>query len=49
MHPLHDYIASQLAAKIGDRRIVVMYDPRREFVPFFDELLQGAPKQNGSA
>lgn len=47
MHPLHDYIASQLAAKIKDRRIVVVYDPRREFGPFFDELLDGASKHNG--
>jgi hypothetical protein len=42
---LHNYIASQLAAKIKDRRIVVMYDPRREFAAFFEELLEGAQKQ----
>jgi hypothetical protein len=46
MHPLHDYIASQLAAKIKGRRIVVMYDSRREFASFFEELLEGAPRQD---
>jgi len=26
MHPLHDYVAKQLADKLKDRRIVVWYD-----------------------
>ena len=42
MHPLHDYIAGQIAEKIKDRHIVVMYDPRKELVRYFDEALDGA-------
>src|SRR4051794_22532102 len=38
MHPLHDYIAKQLAECIKARRVVVWYDPRSEFKPFVDEL-----------
>lgn len=38
MHPLHDYFAKQLADKLTRRGVVVWYDPRREFTPFFDEL-----------
>lgn len=37
MHPLHDYIAKQVAEKLKSRRIVVWYDPRREFAPFVAE------------
>ncbi len=39
MHPLHDYIAGQIEDKIKDRHVVVMYDERQEYVPFFDEIL----------
>lgn len=28
MHPLHDYIAGQVANKLRDRRILVWYDLR---------------------
>lgn len=42
MHPLHDYIAGQLAEKLKARRIVVWYDPRSEFAPFVDEVRAGA-------
>lgn len=38
MHPLHDYIARQLAEKLKSRRVVVWYDERGEFVPFVHEL-----------
>jgi PglZ domain len=42
MHPLHDYIANLIAEKIKDRRIVVLYDQRKELAPFFEEALDGA-------
>ena len=42
MHPLYDYISSQLADKLKARKIVVWYDPRREFTPFVAELHGGA-------
>ena len=38
MHPLHDYIARQLSEKLKSKRVVVWYDPRREFAPFVGEL-----------
>ena len=31
MHPLHEYISKQLAEKLKARKVVVWYDPRREF------------------
>lgn len=43
MHPLHDYVAKQLADKLKDRRIVVWYDERGEFRPFVDEV-RGGPR-----
>ena len=42
MHPLHDYIADQLAGKLKVRCVVVWYDERSEFLPFVSEL-RGAP------
>ncbi|WP_437305646.1 PglZ domain-containing protein [Sorangium sp. So ce388] len=48
MHPLHDYLAKQLAEKLKARRVVVWYDPRREFGPFVDEV-RGAPNTRGAA
>jgi hypothetical protein len=42
MHPLHDYVAKQLADKIKSRRVVVWYDERGEFRPFVDEMRGGA-------
>lgn len=42
MHPLHDYIAGQIAAQLRDRWVVVMYDHRREFEPFFREMAPNA-------
>lgn len=47
MHPLHDYVAKQLADKLKDRRVVVWYDERGEFQPFVDEV-RGGPR-TGSA
>jgi hypothetical protein len=48
MHPLHDYVAKQLAEKLKSRRVVVWYDPRSEFVPFLDELRGGPRTSNES-
>src|ERR1017187_6765687 len=42
MHPLHDYIASQISERLKDRGVVVMYDKREELRPFFSELAGGA-------
>src|SRR5688500_17052108 len=42
MHPLHHYVANQLADKLKSRRIVVWYDERREFQPFVNELRGGS-------
>jgi hypothetical protein len=42
-HPLHDYVAKQLADKIKASRVVVWYDERSEFTPFVDEL-RGGPR-----
>lgn len=38
MHGLHQHIATTLDRQLRDRRIVVFYDLRDEFGPFFDEL-----------
>src|SRR5689334_22989153 len=43
MHPLHDYVAKQLADKLKSRRVVVWYDERAEFQPFVDEV-RGGPR-----
>ncbi|MBI3073002.1 MAG: PglZ domain-containing protein [Deltaproteobacteria bacterium] len=37
-HPLHDYVAKQLSDKLKANKIVVWYDPRREFEAFIGEL-----------
>jgi hypothetical protein len=47
MHPLHEYIAKQLAGHVGKHHIVVWYDPRRVFEPFIAEL-RGDPKTPGA-
>ena len=46
MHPLHEYIAKQLAEKLKARKVVVWYDARREFAPFVAELRGGARTSN---
>ncbi len=38
MHPLHDYVAKQLADKLKARKIVVWYDARRDFAALVTEL-----------
>lgn len=43
MHPLHDYVAKQLADKLKSRRVVVWYDERGEFQSFVDEV-RGGPR-----
>ena len=43
MHPLHDYVAKQLADKLKDRRVVVWYDERGEFGTFVNEV-RGGPR-----
>src|SRR5262245_44611928 len=48
MHPLHDYIANQLAEKLKSKKIIVWYDARCEFVPFIEEL-RGDVRSSGSA
>ena len=40
MHPFHDYLCQQLDDMLKKRVVVVFYDPRREFEPFFDRALQ---------
>lgn len=47
MHPLHDYVAKQLASHLTARSVVVWFDPRREFAPFIDEL-RGGPRTAGT-
>jgi hypothetical protein len=47
MHPLHDYIAKQVVEKLKSRRVVVWYDPRREFAPFISEA-RGAERVGGA-
>ncbi len=47
MHPLHEYIARQLAEKVRARGVVVWYDPRGEFEPFVAELRGGAASSIG--
>ena len=42
MHPLHDYIAKQLAEKLKSRKLVVWYDARGEFARFFAEIRGGS-------
>ncbi len=48
MHPLHDYVAKQLAEKLRAKKLVVWYDPRSEFAPFVGEVRGGA-KTSSSA
>ena len=45
MHPLHDYVAKQLAEKLKAKKVVVWYDARREFVPFIGEVRGGAEQE----
>jgi hypothetical protein len=38
MHPLHEYVAKQVAEKIKTRKVVVWYDARREFARFIGDV-----------
>lgn len=42
VHPLHDYIAQNVADHLRNRRIVVWYDQTGAYLPFINEAL-GAP------
>jgi hypothetical protein len=43
MHPLHDYVAKQLAEKLKSKKLIVWYDARGEFIPFIAEVRGGPP------
>ena len=38
MHDFHGYISKQLSELLKKRRVIVFYDPRKEFAPFIAEL-----------
>lgn len=42
-HAFHRYLCQQLSERLLKRRVVVFYDPRREFEDFFDELPEAGP------
>src|SRR4051794_27926333 len=48
MHPLHDYIARQLAEKLKARKLVVWYDACGEFIPFVNEVRGATRTGNGA-
>jgi hypothetical protein len=48
MHPLHDYVAKQLAEKLKAKKLVVWYDARREFESFVGEVRGGAKTGRGA-
>jgi hypothetical protein len=39
MHAFHTYLCEHLGELLGKRSVVVFYDPRSEFTPFFDREL----------
>ena len=40
MNPLHDYLCQQLDGLLAKHRLVVFYDPRSEFLAFFNDELE---------
>src|SRR5688572_10454580 len=38
MNALRAFMEQQVAQRLKAKKVVVWYDPRREFAPFFDEL-----------
>jgi hypothetical protein len=44
MHPFHDYLCQQLGDMLKKHSVVVFYDPRGEFQPFFDRELSEVGK-----
>ena len=48
MNPFHEYLCGKLEEKLAKRRVVLFYDPRSAFAPFFDrELPQTRPRRDG--
>ena len=47
-HPFHDYLCQQLDEMLRKNGIVVFYDPRREFEPFFEQELMEEGSGDGS-
>ena len=47
MHALHEYLCEQLGERLRKHRIVVFYDPREEFRPFFDQALPEIGRGHG--
>ncbi len=47
MHALSEYLARQLADHLKKHRIVVFYDPRKEFCPFIEELKAAERTEDG--
>jgi hypothetical protein len=41
-HPFHVYIIQQIEERLKKHSVVVLDDPRCEFAPFTDKLLQSA-------
>ncbi|HZO31774.1 MAG TPA: hypothetical protein VFH48_37930 [Chloroflexota bacterium] len=48
-HPLHEYLARELAERLDRRRIVVLYDSRSALVPFCDRELPPADETHVGA
>lgn len=47
MHAFHEYLCQQLNDMLTKRSVVVFYDPRREFVPFFARELEEVDPGSG--
>lgn len=47
MHTFHEYLCRKLEDMLQKRFVVVFYDPRSEFLPFFDRELREAGKGYG--
>lgn len=45
MHALHEYLCQQLDEMLKKRSVVVFYDPRSEFTPFFEQELRPADSE----
>ncbi|ANP46080.1 PglZ domain-containing protein [Candidatus Viadribacter manganicus] len=41
MHPLHEHIGRLIGEQVRERKIVVIYDEKRQLTSFFDELVEG--------
>lgn len=48
MNHFHEYLCGELGKKLDKRRVILFYDPRSEFAPFFDsELPHTGPQRDG--